>query len=468
MSKHTPVLSNGSKAITLSGETATRSLVPYRQPDAASLRQAMRGPTRWAVAMIVIFLGGFGAWAALVPLAGGAVAPGVISPDGSKKTVQHLEGGIIRALHVRDGDGVKAGQALVVLESVQPRAIYEMQRDQYLTLIGMRARLLAEQMGQSSVVFPPELVRAAGAQDGARARSVVDSQTRLFESRLASHTARKQVLTMKIQQLREQIKGYQAQVASLGRQTVLIAEELEGKEALRVKGYLPKPEVLKLQRAQADLDGKRGEYLGEIARAEQQMGEAQSQILALEAERVDQIATQLDQTRVDLASVTEKLIASEDILNRTVVTAPVAGTVINLRFKTEGGVVQRGEPILEVVPADDALLIDARVSPNDIDVVHPGLTAQVHLSAFTARNVPRIAGVVRTVSADRVIDEQTKAPYYLARVEVDRDELRRLDPRLELVPGMPADVLIVTGERTMLDYLTQPFRDAFRRGFREV
>jgi membrane fusion protein, type I secretion system len=150
------------------------------------------------------------------------------------------------------------------------------------------------------------------------------------------------------------------------------------------------------------------------------------------------------------------------------VTAPVSGTVVGLRFKTEGGVVQRGDPIMDIVPSEDALLIDARISPNDVDVVHSGLTAQVHLSAFSNRSTPRVEGVVRSVSADRLIDEQTRQPYYLARVEVDRQQLERLTPRIELVPGMPAEVLIVTEERTMLEYLVQQFLDSFRRSFREV
>jgi HlyD family secretion protein len=150
------------------------------------------------------------------------------------------------------------------------------------------------------------------------------------------------------------------------------------------------------------------------------------------------------------------------------VMAPVSGTVLNLRFKTEGGVVQRGEPILDIVPSDDILLIDARVSPVDIDVVHPGLTAQIHLSAYSSRTVPRIDGVVRSVSADRMIDDVTKQPFYLARVEVDREALTKIGPQVELVPGMPAEVLIVTGERTMMQYLMEPFSDLFRRGFREI
>jgi HlyD family secretion protein/epimerase transport system membrane fusion protein len=182
---------------------------------------------------------------------------------------------------------------------------------------------------------------------------------------------------------------------------------------------------------------------------------------------MDQITNQLDQVRVELATTSERLFASKDILNRTTIRSPIAGKVVNLRFKTDGGVVQKGEPIMDIVPSDDLLLIDARISPNDIDVVHTGLPAQVHLLAYANRTAPRISGVVKSVSADRLVDEITHQSYYLARVEVDREEIRRNDPTIELVPGMPAEVLIVTGEQTLVEYLIKPFTDALRRSLRE-
>jgi HlyD family secretion protein/epimerase transport system membrane fusion protein len=279
--------------------------------------------------------------------------------------------------------------------------------------------------------------------------------------------SRIRVLQQRIEQYQEQITGLQAQVQSATRQFELLNEEVEGKEQLQRKGILPKPELLRVQRMQAEILGRKGEYVGNIARVRQQIGEAELQIAAFEAERADQIATQLDQARTDLASNSERLLASRDILNRTIVRSPVAGKVVNLRFKTEGGVVQRGEAIMDIVPSDDILLIDARIAPNDIDVVHVGLPAQVHLLAYANRTTPRISGVVKSVSADRIIDENTRQPYYLARVEVDRDEVKRKDSSIELVAGMPAEVLIVTGEQTLVWYLVKPFVDIFRHSLRE-
>lgn len=446
----------------------TTSLVPAGRPPAPAPMQPLarqaRGPILFGLGTGVAFLGGFAAWAFLVPLAAGAVAPGVISPDGSRRSVQHLEGGIIAELKVRDGDVVQAGQALMILDNVQPAAVHDALHHQHRSLLATRTRLAAEQAGAARVDFPPELAQDASPT----VRTLLAGQVQLFETRRSTYVSRRGVLRQRIEQSVEQIAALKAQVDSTSRQLFLLADELEGKEKLRAKEIIAKPEILRLQRMQAEIEGKRGEYLGTISKIRQQIGETETQLLALEAERADQIATQMDQVRLDLATVTEKLLASRDILDRTVVVAPLAGTVVNLRFKTKGGVVGRGEPILDVVPLDEKLLIDARVAPTDIDVVRIGLPAQVHLSAFTNRGLPRIDGVVRTVSADRITDPATNQSYYLARVEVDRGELKRLDASLELVPGMPAEVLIVAGERTMGQYLLEPFKQAFRRSLREV
>lgn len=435
-----------------------------RLVDATTLRRTLRWPLRVGLLVMIFFGVSFIGWGAFVPLAGGAVAPAIISPDGDRKTVQHLEGGIIAQLLVRDGDNVVPGQPLVLLESIQPKATHDMLMAQQWTLVATLARLQAEQAGQTEVQFPAQMVESSDE----RLQAVLDGQQRLFRDRLTTHIARKDVLRQRIEQLHEQVRGLQAQVDSSNTQLELIAEELAGKEALLRRNIVTKPEVLKLQRAVAELEGRRGEYLGAIARAQQQIGETQIQILMTDAERIDQVTTRLEQARAELATITEKLNASVDILKRTVITAPIAGVVLNLRFKTNGGVLKAAEPILDIVPADDALLIDARISPNDIDVVRIGLPAKVQLSAYSGRYAPRLNGVVRNLSADRVVDETTRQPYYLARVHVDREEIRQSHLGIELIPGMPAEVLIVTGERTMAQYLLQPFLDALWRSFRET
>lgn len=438
------------------------SLQAYDIGPHAGLKEAVRGPARLGAYIIGIFVVGFGGFAGTVPLAGGAVAPGIISPDGSRRTVQHLEGGIIRALNVRDGDVVEKGQPLLVLESVQAKANYDLLLKQQRTLRVTKARLDAERAGKDQIEFPPDLESA-----GANVAVMMATQQELFIVRRSSHEAKSRILHRRIGQLREQIKGFDAQVTSARQQIELLEQEIAGKRELARKGYLAKPELLRLLRMQAELVGRLGQYEAAISEAQQQIGEAELQLLANDAARADQIATQLEQLQAELNGLDEKLLASGDVLNRTVIPAPVSGTVVNLKFKTVSGVIQPGVPILDIVPLDEKLIIETRISPTDVDVVQQGLNAQVQLTALSSRSAPRITGTVRSVSADRILDESSK-PYYLAQVEVDRDELHRLGPHVELVPGMPVDVLIITGERTIANYLLRPFLEAIWKTLREA
>lgn len=433
--------------------------------DGAGLRRAIREPVIKGLVLIAVFLGGFLAWGVTVPIAGGAVAPGVISPDGSRRTVQHLEGGIIAALQVRDGDKVVAGQTLVTLVSLQARTVFNTLLHQYHTLTAMQARLNAEAAEQAQIGF---FAGAEAALATPELRGIVEAQRSMFAARREAYVSRLRVLDQRIEQSHEQITGLEAQVASASEQLALIAEELRGKEMLLRSGLIPKPEVLRLQRTQAEIAGRRSELASTISRTHQVIGEAKMEGLSLKAERADKVAEQLDKVRVELAGVTERLQASSDVLARTVVTAPIGGTITDLKFKTLEGVIRPGEPILDIVPNDEKLLIDAHVAPIDVDSVTAGLPAQVRLSAFSSRGLSRINGVVRSVSADRLTDMATSQPYYLARVEIDREELEQLSAVIELMPGMPAEVLIVRKERTMVEYLLEPFREAFRRSFREL
>jgi HlyD family secretion protein/epimerase transport system membrane fusion protein len=393
--------------------------------------------------LIVAFLVVFGGWGYFVPLDGGAVAPGVINPDSGKKTIQHLEGGIIADLPVREGQVVKMGQPLVVLESTQARAAHEALAQQRLSLLARKARLDAEKANQNRIDLPPEL-RVADPQ----VRSIVEAQQEVFDTRRTTHASRRDILGQRIEQLVQQIKGYEAQVESASKQLGFVTEELTAKEYLVNRGLIPKPDALRLKRTDAEISGKRGEYEAEIARARQQIGESRMQILGVDAERADQIAADAEKVRGELA--------------------PVNGTVVDVKFKTIGGVVQRGEPIMSIVPVGDELIIEARLTPLDVKAVHSGLEAKIHLSAYSSRIVPKIPGTVRTVSADRLMDDATHQPYYLARVAVDRQTLHRLAPSVDLIPGMPVEVLVVTERRTMMEYLAKPFREALWRSFREI
>lgn len=433
--------------------------------DRSALRASLRGPMLAGVIVVVLLVAGFGGWASTAPLAGGAVAPGVISPDGSRKTIQHLEGGIIGEIQVRDGDVVAVGAPLLTLEDTQARAAYEVLLRQYYDLTALRARLTAEQLGRDNIDFPEDLL-AARNEPGVP--SILAVQRHLFVTRRESLDSRKRVLEQRILQIREKIHGSEAQLASTKKRLKLAEKELRAKEFLFKKKLVPMSEALEIQRIAADVEGDQGAYRYAIAESEQKIGETKLELVSLDAVRADEIATQLEEVQAELAKVTEQLGASKDTLTRTIITAPVSGTVVGLQFKTRGGVIKPGESILGIVPDEDDLLIDARVETRDIDVVYPGLPAKVHLSAYSQRTMPQIDGVVRSVSADSLTDEQTGHSYYLARVEVDREQLSGLGKDVHLIPGMPAEVLIVTSERTLFGYLLQPFRDLLRRSLREV
>jgi HlyD family secretion protein/epimerase transport system membrane fusion protein len=422
------------------------------------LKPDVRRPARYGNALILVVVAFFVGWGGFVHLDGGAIAPGVINPDSGKKTIQHLEGGIIAELPVHEGETVKMGQPLVVLESTQARAAHEALVQQRRSLLARKARLDAEKAGESRIQWPPELRSSEG---------IVATQQLVFETRRSTHASRRDILAQRIEQLVQQIKGYQSQVESTSRQSDFISQELRAKEYLLERGLVPKPEALRLRRADAEISGKRGEYVAETARAEQQIGETKLQILGVEAERADQIAADQDKVRADLTEVNEKLQATADVVKRTVVVAPVNGTVVDVKFRTIGGVVQRGEPIMSIVPAEDDLIIEARLQSTDVKSVHSGLEAKVRLTAYSSRNVPNIPGTVRTVSADRLMDDAKHQPYYLARVAIDRKLVKTLAPSVDLIPGMPVEVLVVTEKRTMVSYLVKPFRDALWRSFRE-
>jgi len=439
--------------------TAPQLPEPHTGPG--PLAAFVRAPVWKGYVLISVFVLGFGFWAAYAPLSSGAVAPGIVSTNSSRRTVQHLEGGLIRELKVKDGDVVREGQPLVVLEPVQPRSAHETLLSQKQALLARKARLEAERNGLAAVAFPDELYL------GGELIPLAVSQREMFETRQAAHAARRNLQKQRIEQLSEQIKGLNTQIANVSAQLALIQEEIAGKQELLDKGLIPKPEALRLRRAEIELAARRSEFETEIRKSEQQIGETNLQIVSAETVRLDEITAELDKVNNELTELAERLRASEDILNRTTITAPIGGTVINMRFKTVGGVVQRGEPVLEIVPKDEALIIEARVSPNDIQLLHPGQAAQIHLTAYSARVMPRISGVVRSVSADRVTDPNGYQSYFLARVEVDREELSKRAKDVALLPGMSAEVIFVTEERTLLRYLLNPIADVLRRGMRE-
>lgn len=428
------------------------------------LTKVTKSSVWFGAAIIGIFFFGIGGWAVTAPLDSAAIATGIISPDGSRRTVQHLEGGIIRDILVRDGDNVIEGQPLIVLEDTRARANFDDLLSQLRTLTAIRARLSAEQADSEAVEFPDWLLNETYEPE---VRSILDAQVDLFTTRQEAHENRIAILRQRLAQQEAEIGGLDAQVDSLSEQARLIEKEVVSVQELLSKGLERQPRLLALQRAAAQIQGARAETVSQIARIDQAMGETNIEIINLDTERLDRINEEQVAVQAEISSIQEQLRASEDVLTRTEITAPVTGTVVESQITTLGGVIAPGQPVMDIVPINEELLIDARISPLDIEVVRPGLEANIVLSAFAQRNLPRLVGRVRSVSADAIIDDATGTSYFRARIEVDSDHLHEVAPEIELAPGMPADVMITTGQQTAFQYLIGPLIDTVRFGMRE-
>lgn len=415
------------------------------------------------VVLAVVGFGGFGAWAALAPLSSAAIAPGVVTADSNRKSVQHLEGGIIAEILVREGQGVVAGQPLMRLDDLESRSTVTVLEEQLWSLLAQQARLSAERDGLEVLAVPTVLAARA---DHPVVGDILAGQERIFTTRRVGMDGRAAVTRQRIAQLDAQIAALEAQRAAGRRQLVLIQEEVDAVSEIVAKGYERKSRLLGLMRQAAELDGNQGDLANRVAQAREGIAQAEQEMLGLRADRQSEVAAELREAQTRRAEIAEKLSAAQVRQTRRDLLAPESGTVVNLRHFAAGAVVAPGAAVLDLVPSDDALVIEARVNPTDIDVVHVGLSAKVVLTAFKTRTTPQIDGAVTRVSADALTDERSGQPYYAARVTVDAAQLGALkDVRLQ--PGMPAETLIVTGERTLLTYLTQPIQDSFRKAFRE-
>lgn len=437
---------------------------PPRLPATPPLRREISGTAWLGILVLVLFFGAGGYWAATAPIAGATIADGVVSPEGRRQTIQHLEGGIIRDIKVRDGDKVTAGQTLVVLEDV----IAQAQADELLTrlraLAATEARLSAERVGDPKIAFDH---MSLAERDHPEVQAVLKQQVNQFQTRKANDESRLAILAQRIAQLDQQIVGARRQLDGVRRQNELVREEISMVGNLVRKGLAEKPRLLALKRAEAELMGAEGELLSEIARSEEAIGETRMQMINLKTDRIENIDQQLAEVQAQRIGVQQQIRESLDRLSRTTITAPTDGTVLNLRFRTTGGVIRPGEPVLDLVPAADELIIEARVSPNDIDDVHNGLSAYVTFPSYPQRRMKRLYGEVIHVSADTLEDERSGERYYTAKINVDPQDLAELAPQIELTPGLPTQVFIATTNRTLLEYLLQPFLQSLERTFRE-
>lgn len=416
-----------------------------------------------AGAWLVIGLFGFlGVWSALAPLASAAIAPGKVILSGNHKTIQHLEGGVVDEILIREGEAVKAGEPLIKLNETAARARMELHRKQWLASKAAEARLIAERDKKEELTFPEEI---QDAKNDPEVSEILESQRRLFESRVATIKSQIGLLGKQREQFRKEIGGLESQITAASRQIELLEEEIEAVMTLLRQGNAQKPRLLALQRQQAQLKGAKGEYQAAISRAEQAIAETELQMVNVENEFQNQVATEMREVVERVADLQERIKASDDVLQRIVIGAPLSGIVTDLQIHTIGGVIRPGDKIMDIVPIDE-LVVETQVSPQDIDVVHAGLEARVRLTAYKARAVPPLTGTVTQVSPDRFEDPKTGMAYYKARIQISDEELAEHD-NLQLTPGMPAEALIVTGNRTVLGYLMDPITTSFRKAFRE-
>jgi len=428
-------------------------------PEPSLRRTMMAG----AVAVVVGF-GGFFGWALLADLDSAAIAPGTVIVDSKRKTVSHLEGGILESLKVREGDEVTAGQVLLTMDGTRARALVAQLESQYWAQAARAARLRAEQADSREFTAPDSLAAAAAADPVAA--EALRAEMGLFAARWDSFDQTRAAQERRIAQLEEQVAALKSQQVATADRLGFTEEEMKAVKSLLDKGYERRPRYLELQRLTAELRGDLGEIRAKEAEAEEAIAAARLDLLNLASTRRSEIAAELQTAQTTEADLAERLRGARDVLNRLVVTAPQSGRVVDLRYVTPGGVIQPGAPILDIVPQDDELVVEAMVAPRDIDTIGPGREAHVRLSAYKQRQVPPVKGTVQFVSPDLLTDQRTGHTYYLTRVKLDAAELSGLAD-VQLYPGMPAEVMITGTPRKAIEYFISPLTDSMRRAFRE-
>jgi HlyD family type I secretion membrane fusion protein len=434
--------------------------------DADELLGANERPdriVRAGAALIALLSLGLGSWLCLVPLSGAVIAGGVVKVDMNRKTVQHQEGGIVRELHVRDGDRVRAGQPLLVIGDVRVSAMFEIHRGQLDSEMAKAARLEAEQSQAPAIRFPTEL-HAREAEPGVRA--LLMRERALFDARRSALTGQIALIAAQARQTQAEIESRRQQLSAAERAFQLQQEELSANRALLQEGFISRARLLGIERALMDYEARRGESLAELAQARQHLAELQLRAAGLRDRYMQEAADEHKRTVAVIADLAERLRTSVDAQERQVVSAPVAGEVVDLRIAGVGAIVGPRDPILDIVPENAELIVEARVRPEDVLSVRAEAQADVRLVAMKQRITPIARGVVVYVSADRLEDKISRLSYYVANVRLSPEALRDAG-NLKLQAGMPAEVFIRTSERTALEYLIDPLSGFVRHALRE-
>ena len=431
--------------------------VPVRPSDSAA------GAVRAGWIVILLFFGGFGIWSVTAPLNAAVMGEAVVKVDGNRKSVQHLDGGTVREILVEEGDHVEANDIVLVLDDTQIKAQVDVLQQQQVLLSATEARLRAELAGANEIEFPRELLERA---DDPVVAAATSDQTQEFESRRDAILGRERVLRQRISQYEEQMEGLRGQEQPIAMQLASIAQERASLDELLAKGLTTRTRKLELERRENELSGRKAELDASISQSEQAISELREQIGQLRRDQSEEVSGQLREIRAKLLDVVPQLRAAQVALERTSVRTPYSGTVVDLAVFSVGAVVGRGERLLDVVPDDTSLVVEAKIRVEDIADIAPGMSAEIHFTSYKQRVTPLIHGTVHEVSADRLTDERTQVPYYVALVDVNAAELAA-SPEIQLYPGMPATVMITTKERTAFDYLVGPLTASLDRSFRE-
>ena len=423
--------------------------------------------SRLGMALIFLGVGGFIAWSGTFQLAGGAFSPGMVRLSDEKQIVAHVEGGIIRRLNVKEGDIVHAGQDLVVLDDYNSQTNLAILEKRRWELMARKARLEAVRDNWAEVSFPDELNQKAA--ENTDVKEMLASQTRQFNADRTDLNGQKSILSQQIAQYKAIIESLNIQTKASDDQLDLIAQESAGVKELLDKGLERRPRLLALQRNQSALEGQKADYAGRIASYNEKIGEINLQLTNLDSDRRSKAVAELSQLDADLNQTNEQWINAGVRSRELTLRAAQDGTVLNLRYRSEGAIVPPGQPVMEIVPTNKVFVVDSRISPMDIDVVHAGLKAQLRLTGLKQRTHVTLKGEVLRVSPDALLDERTGQSYFEARTAFDATdpEFLKLEKDGELYAGMPAEVIMIAHERTLLQYLLQPIEDNFARSFHE-
>jgi HlyD family secretion protein len=426
-------------------------------------RRSIRAHLIIGLAVVLVLAGGFGGWASTVQISGALIAPGSVVVDSNVKKVQHPTGGVVGEVRVRDGDLVKAGDIVVRLDDTVTKASLAIVVKTLNGLYARAARLEAEQRGDSKLTFPPQLTERADDPD---VQNVMTSESKLFEVRVYGRAGQKAQLRERVSQLNEEIGGLTAQEKAKDQEIALVEKELVGVRQLYDQHLVQLTRLTTLERDAARLNGERAQYISSRAQAKGKITETELQIIQVDKDMVSDVSKDLRETNDKIGEFVERKVTAEDQLRRVDIRAPQDGMVLQNNVHTVGGVITAGDAMMMIVPQADDLSVEAKVDPKDIDKLQIGQKTLMRFSAFNQRTTPELTGAVTRVSGDVTTDQRTGQSYYTIRVSLPAAEVARLGDN-KLIPGMPVEAFVQTGDRTMMSYLMKPLHDQLMRSFRE-